>query len=87
MRTLFMKDYFSYSNGLLIISDIFRSPVMIIFFEVIAGNLLYLVLVFDFFAGYLLFSFNIILFPTYISPIFFLGPSIPKKFKLLKRAI
>lgn len=87
MRKLFMKDYFSYSKGLLIISEIFRSPVMMMFFEAIKGNLLYLLLVFDLFAEYLLFSFSMILFPIYISPIFFLGPSIPKKFRLLKRAI
>jgi hypothetical protein len=87
MRTLLIKDYFYYSKGFLIISDIFKSPVMTIFFVAIEGNLLYLLLVFDFFTGYLLFSFSRILFPIYMSPIFFLGPSMPKKFKLLKRAI
>ena len=87
MSTLFVKVYLSYSKGLLIISDIFKSPVMTISFMVIEGNLLYLLLVFDFFMEYLLFYLSMILFPIYISPTFFLGPNIPKKFKLLKRAI
>jgi hypothetical protein len=42
MRTLLTNDYFSYSHGLLIISEIFKSPVIMIFLLVIAGNLLYL---------------------------------------------
>ena len=60
---LFMKDYLSYSQGLLIIYEIFMSPVITMFLVVIAGNLLYFLTVFYFFNEYRCFYCNIILLP------------------------
>lgn len=38
MTTLFIKDFLTYSLGLLSMSEILRSPVITIFFVVIAGS-------------------------------------------------
>jgi hypothetical protein len=55
-------------------------------FVVIAGSLLYFLAVFYFFNEYLCFYCNIILLPIYNYPTFFLGPSMPKKLRLLNSA-